>query len=68
MISNQTQKVDRIPIKEAVKPVNPVKPEPIPQAIPIPQKDQSHPIPPGIITNIKLPIKKTNPNQSRLKL
>ncbi len=58
LISNQSQKVDRIPINDAVKPVNPVIPEPIPQAIPIPQKDQSHPIPPNIITdsNIQLPI------------
>ena len=29
LISNQAQKVDRIPIKDAVKPVNPVIPEPI---------------------------------------
>ena len=49
LISNQAQKVDRIPIKDAVKPVNPVIPEPIPQAIPVPQKDQSHPIPPDIL-------------------
>ena len=51
IISNQMQKVDRIPVKDAVKPINPVIPEPIPQAIPIPQKDQSHPIPPELITN-----------------
>jgi hypothetical protein len=58
LISNQAQKVDRIPIKDAVKPVNPVIPEPIPQAIPVPQKDQSHPIPPDIIidSDIQLPI------------
>ncbi len=55
LISNQAQKVDRIPIKDAVKPVNPVKPEPIPQYTPISQKDQSHPIPPEIITNMNSP-------------
>ncbi len=44
LIPNQAQKVDWIPVKDAVKPVNPVIPEPIPQAIPTPQKDQSHPI------------------------
>ncbi len=48
------QKTDRISIKDAVKPVNPVISEPIP----IPQTDQSHPIPPEIIidSNIQLPI------------
>jgi hypothetical protein len=58
LISNQAQKVDRIPIKDAVKPVNPVIPEPPPQAIPVPQNDQSHPIPPDIIfdSDIQLPI------------
>jgi hypothetical protein len=56
LISNQAQKVDSI--EDAVKPVNPVIPEPIPQAIPMPEKDQSHPIPPDIIidSNIQLPI------------
>ncbi len=34
LISNQAQNVDRITIKDAVKPVNPVVPKPIPQAIP----------------------------------
>ena len=43
IIANQAQKVDRIPIKEAVKPVNPVIPKPPPQVIPVPT-DQSHPI------------------------
>jgi hypothetical protein len=58
LISNQAQKVDRIPMKDAVKPVNPVIPEPPPQAIPVPQKDQSHPIPSDIIidADIQLPI------------
>jgi hypothetical protein len=46
LISNQAQKVDRIPIKDAVKPINPVVPQPIPQSIPVPQV-QSHPIPQG---------------------
>jgi hypothetical protein len=62
IISNQAQHVP--PIKEAVKPLNPVVKEPIktpiiktpitqkpqqPPVIPIPQKDQSHPIPPEVI-------------------
>ena len=47
LISNQAQNVSRIPIKEAVKPVNPVIQQPIPQTIPNPQTDQSHPIPQG---------------------
>ena len=42
LISNQAQKVDKIPIKDAVKPINPVVPQPIPQSIPVPQV-QSHP-------------------------
>ena len=33
LISNQAQKVDKIPIKDAVKPINPVVPQPIPQSI-----------------------------------
>jgi hypothetical protein len=49
LISNQAQKVDRIPIKDAVKPVNPVLNKPPPQAIPISQKDHSHPLPPEIL-------------------
>ncbi len=58
IIANQAQKVDRIPIKDAVKPVNPVLPKPPPQAIPIPKKDQSHPIQPEIIidSDIQLPL------------
>jgi hypothetical protein len=58
ILSNQLQKVDRIPILDAVKPINPVIPEPIPQAIPIPQKDNSHPIQPEIIndSNFQSPI------------
>jgi hypothetical protein len=58
IISNQAQKVDGIPIKEAVKPLNPVIPKPPPQTIPVPQTDQSHPIPPEIImdSDIQLPI------------
>jgi hypothetical protein len=58
IIANQAQKVDRIPIKEAVKPVNPVIPKPPPQVIPNPQTDQSHPIPPEIImdSDIQIPI------------
>jgi hypothetical protein len=58
LISNQAQKVDRIPIKDAVKPVNPVIPKPPPQTIPVPQTDQSHPIPPDIIidSDIQLPM------------
>jgi hypothetical protein len=57
IIANQAQKVDRIPIKEAVKPVNPVIPKPPPQVIPVPT-DQSHPIPPEIImdSDIQIPI------------
>jgi hypothetical protein len=54
LISNQAQKVDKIPIKDAVKPINPVVPQPIPQSIQVPQV-QSHPIPPEIIMD-KLPI------------
>ena len=66
LISNQAQRVDRIPVNPVnpvnpinpktppisqgdVKPVNPVIPEPIPQYVPNPQTDQSHPIPPEII-------------------
>ena len=46
LISNQAQKVDRIPISGGdVKPINPVIPKPKPQYIPNPQTDQSHPIP-----------------------
>jgi hypothetical protein len=58
IISNQAQKVDRIPIKDAVKPVNPVLTKPPPQKIPISQKDHSHPIPPEIImdSDIHLPM------------
>jgi hypothetical protein len=58
LIANQEQKVDKIPIKEAVKPFKPVIPKSPPQAIPIPQKDQLHPIPPNIISDshIQLPI------------
>ena len=58
IIANQPQKVDRIPIKEAVKPVNPIIPKPPPQTIPNPQTDQSHPIPPEISmdSNIQIPI------------
>jgi hypothetical protein len=58
LISNQAQKVDRIPIKDAVKPVNPVIPEPPEQYKPNPQTDQSHPIPPEILidSNIQIPI------------
>ena len=58
IIANQTQKNDRIPIKDAVKPINPVIPKAPPQTIPVPQNDQSHPIPPEIIieSNIELPI------------
>jgi hypothetical protein len=57
IIANQAQKVDRIPIKEAVKPVNPIIPKPPPQVIPVPT-DQSHPIPPEIImdSDIQIPI------------
>ncbi len=39
IIANQAQKVDRIPIKDAVKPINPVVIKPPPQAIPVPQTD-----------------------------
>jgi hypothetical protein len=67
IISNQMQKVDRIPVKDAVKPINPVIPEPIPQAIPIPQKDQSHPIPPELITNMDLPIPSKQTQQKLIK-
>ena len=49
IISNQLQKTDRVSITDAVKPVNPIIPETIPQYTPISQKDQSHPIPPEII-------------------
>jgi hypothetical protein len=58
IIANQAQKVDRIPIKEAVKPLNPIIPKPPPQTIPNPQTDQSHPIPPEIImdSDIQLPM------------
>ena len=71
LISNQAQKVDRIPIstnpvnptkptipisQDDVKPVNPVIPEPIPQYIPNPQTDQSHPEI-TIDSNIQPPIK-----------
>jgi len=58
LISNQAQKVDRIPIKDAVKPVNPVLNKPPPQAIPISQKDHSHPLPPEILidSDFQLPI------------
>ena len=58
IISNQAQKTDKIPIKDTVKPLNPVIPEPPPQPIPIPQKDQSHPIPPEIIidSNFQIPM------------
>ena len=46
LISNQAQKVDRIPISGGdVKPINPVIPKPKPQYIPNPQTDQSHPTP-----------------------
>ena len=67
MISNQTQKVDRIPINDAVKPVNPVIPEPIPKYTPISQKDQSHPIPPEIITNMNSPIQSKATQQKIIK-
>jgi hypothetical protein len=66
LISNQAQKVDKIPIKDAVKPINPVVPQPIPQSIPVPQV-QSHPIPPEIIMD-KLPIqskKNTKKNNTK---
>ena len=45
-------------IKDQIKPVNPVIPEPIPQFVPNPQSDQSHPIPPDITidSNISNPI------------
>ena len=36
-------------IKDEIKPINPVIPEPIPQYVPNPQSDQSHPIPPDIV-------------------
>lgn len=60
LISNQAQRVDRIPTNPIntktppisqgdVKPINPVISEPIPQYVPNPQTDQSHPIPPEII-------------------
>jgi hypothetical protein len=63
LISNQAQKVDRIPIKEAVKQVNPVIPKPPPQTIAVPQTDQSHPIPPEIITYMNLPIQSKETQQ-----
>ncbi len=58
IISNQAQKVGRIPIKEAVKPINPEIAKPPPQAIPVPQTDQSRPIPPDIImdSDVRLPM------------
>ncbi len=49
--SNQAQKVERIPIQDAVKPVNPDIPKPPPQTILILQKDPSHPIIPEIISD-----------------
>ncbi len=61
------QKVDRIPIKDAVKLITPVIPEPIPQAIPIPQKDQSHPIPPELTSNMNLPIESIQTHQKLIK-
>jgi hypothetical protein len=45
-ISNQAQMVDRIPIRDAVKPVGPIMPEPIRRYTPTSQKDQSHSVPP----------------------
>jgi hypothetical protein len=36
-------------IKDEIRPINPVIPEPIPQFVPNPQTDQSHPITPDII-------------------
>ena len=65
LISNQAQKVDRIPIRDAVKPVNPVLNKPPPQAIPISQKDQSHPIPPDIV-DVQSPIHNKPINQKNL--
>jgi hypothetical protein len=64
IVSNQAQKRDRIPIKGAVIPINPVKPKPS-QVIPRSQTHQSHPIPPDIIidTDIQLPIHKTRTTQ-----
>ncbi len=45
-------------IKDEIKPINPVIPEPIPQYVPNPQSDQSNPIPPDILidSNISTPI------------
>ena len=63
LISNQAQRVDRIPIRDAVKPENPVIPEPIPRYTPISQKDQSHPIPPEIIANMNSPIQSKETQQ-----
>ena len=68
LISNQAQKVDRIPIRDAVKPVNPVIPEPIPIYTPISQKDHSHPIPPEILidSDFQLPIHNKHMNNKNL--
>ena len=68
IISNQAQKVDRIPIKDAVKPVNPVIPEPPEQYKPNPQTDQSHPIPPEILidSNIQISIHNKHMNHKNL--
>ncbi len=68
IIANQAQKVDRIPIKEAVKPVNPIIPKPPPQTIPNPQTDQSHPIPPEIImdSDVQIPIHNKHMNNKNL--
>jgi hypothetical protein len=63
LISNQAQRVDRIPIRDAVKPVNPLIPEPIPRHTPISQKDQAHLIPPEIISNMNPPIQSKETQQ-----
>jgi hypothetical protein len=75
LISNQAQKVDRIPISGGdVKPINPVIPKPKPQYIPNPQTDQSHPTPQtipakgweNIIGNL-LPKQKPQPQSQPIK-
>jgi hypothetical protein len=53
---------------DAVKPVNPVIPEPIPRYTPISQKDQSYPIPPRIITNMNSPIKSKETQQKIIEM